>query len=84
MKAYQFEMIPVPKGLLTSLHIVPGTALEAFADGSRVIVQKSDSEERCCDDYGEDCDGCPYCCPSCGECLWEQINDIAYGEDDND
>ena len=84
MKDYQFEIIPLPKGLFAELNMLPGMALEVFSDGSRIIVQKSDSEERCCDDYGEDCDGCPYCCSSCGECLWKQINRVKYGEDDND
>ena len=68
MENYQFEIIPLPKGLLAELNMLPGMALEMFSDGSRIIVQKSDSDERCCDDYGNDCSKCPYCCPGCGEC----------------
>ena len=84
MEIHRYEMIPVPKELFESLGIIAGTALEIFADGSRIIVQKSDREERCCDDDGEDCGSCPYCCPSCGECMWEQINHVGdkEGEDD--
>ena len=32
------------------------------------------------DAYNEDCEGCPYCCPCCGECLKEQFGGGEDGE----
>ena len=37
-------------------------------------------EDEFCEAYNEDCEGCPYCCPCCGECLKEQMT----GEEDED
>ena len=40
---------------------------------SRLIIQKAQGDA-VCETYNEDCEGCPYCCPCCGECLKEQID----------
>ena len=63
MKRYDFELIHVPSEALVAVGIV---------------IQKAE-DDVFCDDYNEDCEGCPYCCPCCGECLKEQID----GEDDD-
>ena len=59
MEQYDFKLIPVP--------------VEAFVDGSRLIIQKAQGDA-VCETYNEDCEGCPYCCPCCGECLKGQID----------
>ena len=66
MERYEFEMIPVPAEALNAVGITPGVTVEAFADGSRIVIQKA-PEEDFCETYNEDCEGCPYCCPCCGE-----------------
>lgn len=78
MKRYDFELIPVPSEALVAVGIVPSVTAEAFVDGKRIVIQKAE-DDVFCDDYNEDCEGCPYCCPCCGECLKEQID----GEDDD-
>ncbi len=70
MKRYDFELIPVPSEALAAVGIVPGVTAEAFVDGERIVIQKAENDAFC-DDYNEDCEGCPYCCPCCGECLKE-------------
>lgn len=82
MERYEFEMIPVPTEALIAARIVPGVAVEAFADGSRIVIQKA-PEDDFCETFNEDCKGCPYCCSCCGECLKEQMNEY-FGEDDGD
>lgn len=79
MERYDFELIPVPSEALAAVGIGPGVTAEAFVDGKRIIIQKAE-DDAFCDDYNEDCEGCPYCCPCCGECLKEQID----GGDDDD
>ena len=79
MERYEFEMIPVPTETLSAAGIVPGVTVEAFADGSRIVIQKA-LEDDFCETFNEDCEGCPYCCPCCGECLKEQLT----GEEDED
>ena len=79
MERYEFEMIPVPTEALIAAGIVPGVTVEAFADGSRIVIQKAPEDET----FNEDCEGCPYCCPCCGECLKEQMNEC-FGEDGGD
>lgn len=80
MEQYEFELIPVPADALREIGIVPGTLAEAFVDGNRLVIQKPD-EDAFCGEFDEDCDGCPYCCPECGECLKKQLDEY-YGEDD--
>ena len=41
MERYEFEMIPVPTEALIAAGIVPGVTVEAFADGSRIVIQKA-------------------------------------------
>lgn len=79
MERYEFEMIPVPAEVLITAGIVPGVTVEAFADGRRIVIQKV-SEDDFCETFNEDCEGCPYCCLCCGECLKEQMNECI-GED---
>ena len=79
MERYKFEMIPVPAEALTSAGISPGIMVEAFADSGRIVIQKV-PEEDFCETFNEDCEGCPYCCPCCGECLKEQFEGGADGE----
>lgn len=82
MERYKFEMIPVPAEALTSAGIFPGIMVEAFADGSRIVIQKA-PEDDFCETFNEDCEGCPYCCHCCGECLKVQMNEY-FGEDGGD
>ena len=82
MERYEFEMIPVPAETLDAVGITPGVTVEAFADGSRIVIQKAPKDDFC-EAYNDDCEGCPYCCPCCGECLKEQMNEC-FGEDDGD
>lgn len=82
MERYEFEMIPVPAEALAAAGITPGVTVEAFVDGSRIVIQKA-PEDDFCEAYNDDCEGCPYCCPCCGECLKEQMNEC-FGEDDGD
>ena len=79
MERYEFELIPVPSEALMEIGLIPGVAAEAFVDGRRIIIQKA-PEDEFCEAYNEDCEGCPYCCPCCGECLKEQMT----GEEDED
>ncbi len=82
MERYEFEMIPVPTEALITAGIVPGVTVEAFADGDRLIIQKA-TDDAFCEIFNEDCEGCPFCCPECGECLKGQMDDF-YGEDGGD
>ena len=82
MERYEFEMIPIPAEALNAVGITPGVTVEAFADGSRIVIQKAPGDDFC-EVYNDDCEGCPYCCPCCGECLKEQMNEC-FGEDDGD
>lgn len=82
MERYEFEMLPVPTEALIAAGIVPGVTVEAFADGSCIVIQKA-PEDVFCETFNEDCEGCPYCCPCCGECLKEQMNEY-FGEDGGD
>ena len=41
MERYEFEMIPVPAEALNAVGITPGVTVEAFADGSRIVIQKA-------------------------------------------
>ena len=82
MERYEFEMIPVPTETLIAADIVPGVTVEAFAEGSRIVIQKA-PEDDFCETFNEDCEGCPYCCPCCGDCLKEQMNEY-FGEDGGD
>lgn len=79
MERYEFELIPVLSESLKAVGIIPGVTAEAFVDGDRIIIQKA-KDDAFCETYNEDCEGCPYCCPCCGECLKEQIEG---GEDDD-
>lgn len=72
-------MIPVPAEALASAGITPGVTVEAFSDGSRIVIQKA-PEDDFCGTYNEDCEDCPYCCPCCGECLKEQFGGGENGE----
>ena len=79
MERYEFEMIPVPAETLDAVGITPGVTVEAFADGSHIVIQKA-PEDDFCESYNEDCVGCPYCCRCCGECLKEQFGGGEDGE----
>lgn len=72
MKQYEFDMIPVPRGALAAVGISHNATVEAFADGKSLVIRRV-PEEDFCDIFNEDCEGCPYCCPCCGECLKEQL-----------
>ncbi len=79
MERYEFELLPVPSDAMKAVGLIPGVTAEAFVDGSRIVIQKA-PEEDFCETYNEDCEGCPYCCPCCGECLKEQLT----GEESED
>ena len=79
MERDEFELIPVPSEALMEIGLIPGVTAEAFVDGRRINIQKA-PEDEFCEAYNEDCEGCPYCCPCCGECLKEQMT----GEEDED
>lgn len=81
MERYQFELIPIPADSLKTVGLVPGAMAEAFVEGNRIMIQKAD-DDAFCEEWNDDCEGCPYCCPECGECLKEQIQNL-YGEDDD-
>lgn len=83
MERYEFELIPVLSEALEAIGIVPGVTAEAFVDGSRLIIQKA-QDDTFCEAYNEDCEGCPYCCPCCGECLKEQIGELLREDDENE
>ena len=80
MERYEFALIPVPADALMAVGICPGEITEAFVEGDRIVIQKVD-EDAFCEEFNDDCEGCPYCCPECGECLKNQVEDY-YGEDD--
>lgn len=82
MERYEFALIPVPADALKEIGIFSGEITEAFVEGGRIIIQKPDGDAFC-DEWGDDCEGCPYCCPECGECLKSQVEDY-YGEDEED
>lgn len=82
MEQYEFALIPVLSDALKAVGLLPGVTAEAFVDGSRLIIQKA-QDDALCEAYNEDCEGCPYCCPSCGECLKDQIQEST-GEDEED
>ena len=82
MEPYEFTLIPVLSDALKAVGLLPGATAEAFADGNRLIIQKVE-EDALCETYNEDCGGCPYCCPCCGECLKDQIKGST-GEDEED
>lgn len=74
MERYKFEMIPMPTEMLEAAGIVPGTTAEAFTKDNRIVIQKV-SEDDFCEMYNENCEGCPYCCPGCGECLKDRLKE---------
>lgn len=85
MERYKCEMIPVPTDVLEAIGLIPGTLAECFVDGNRIIFQKTtDDDDSFCDTFNEDCEGCPYCCPECGECLKEQVDEYIREDDEND
>ena len=47
MERYEFEMIPVPNEALIAAGIVPGVTVEAFVDGSRIVIQKAPEDDFC-------------------------------------
>ena len=57
--------------------------VEIFVDKNRIIIQRSD-ESDFCDQFNDDCEGCPYCCPECGECLKAQIENTCEKEENNE
>ncbi len=83
MKQYEFHYVPVPAEALRKIGIVPGILTETFVDGNRVIIQRAEDSE-CCDLFQTDCEACPYCCPSCGECLKGQMAGCASEEDEDE
>lgn len=80
MKRYEYELIPVPSEALESVGIFPGVAVEAYADGECIIVRKV-VEDDFCESFNEDCEGCPYCCPCCGECLRGRMDEGEYEDE---
>ena len=72
MERYEFTLIPVPAEAMEEIGLAAGRMAEAFVDGSRLIIQKA-QEDDYCKLFNDDCEGCPYCCPCCGECLKEQL-----------
>ena len=83
MKQYKIQYVPVPAGALREIGIVPGILTETFVDGHRVIIQRAEDGE-CCDLFQTDCEACPYCCPSCGECLKGQMACCVSEEDEDE
>ena len=83
MKRTEFRVLPVPAEVFNELGFTEDMTLEAFVEGRRLVLQKMDEEDTFCEGYDEDCEGCPYCCPCCGECLKDQIEELA-GEDEED
>lgn len=85
MEQFKFKMIPVPAEALDAVGLIPGTMAEGFVEGNRIIIQKADDDDDSfCNTFNEDCEGCPYCCPECGECLKEQIDEYVGKDDEND
>ena len=83
MRQYEFYYVPVPAGALREIGIVPGILTETFVDGHRVIIQRAE-DGKCCDLFHADCETCPYCCPSCGECLKGQMACCVSEEDEDE
>ena len=54
MERYEFEMIPVPTEALKAGGITPGVTVEAFAGGSRIVIQKAPGVDFC-GAYNEEC-----------------------------
>lgn len=85
MGKIKFEMMPIPAETLKSIGLVHGTTAECFIEDGRIIIQKADDDgDGFCDNFDEDCEGCPFCCPECGECLKEQIDEFFRKDDEND
>lgn len=83
-KKIKLSYIAVPAKALRELGISPDSTVEASVENNRIIIQKAIDEECLCDLYNDDCEGCPFCCPKCGECLKEQFENSEKKEDSND
>ena len=53
MKRTEFRLLPVPAEVFDELGFTEDMTLEAFVEGRRLVLQKTDEEDTFCEGYKE-------------------------------